>query len=67
MILKKDKRETIHNLQGDWEGILDWYGVRDQEMRREIIKMAAYEVDCFRKQPFYKKVLNQMPEWNPFK
>lgn len=58
-------KETIHNLLCDWDGILNWYGV-NEEGKREIKKMVAYEVDCYKKMTWYNKLLNKVPEWNPF-
>ncbi len=59
-------KETIHNLQCDWDGICGWYGL-DEEAKREIKKNVAYEVDCYRKMKWYDKLLNKIPEWNPIK
>ncbi|MEK6879272.1 MAG: hypothetical protein AABY22_06660 [Nanoarchaeota archaeon] len=64
------KKETRNNLQCDWEGV---FAFQDSECsvcgcppRREIIEMAVEEIDAYRDQPWWRRLLNKMPEWEPF-
>jgi len=58
-------KETINNLQCDWEGMLEWYGVENEDDRREIKKMIAYEIDCYRKRGFLR-FFKKTPKWEIF-
>jgi len=75
-------KRTVDNLQHDWGSILEDfstcqeehaskniqdYGVDKSQAIHEIKKLIALEVDLYKNQSFLKKVLKELPEWNPFK
>ena len=54
--------ETRYNLQHDWHGMLEWNGILDPESRREIINAVVLEIDAYRNQNVFRRLLNKMPE-----
>jgi len=56
------ENDTFYNLQADWNYELEWAGVSDEKHRRRLKKLVAFEVDCFRNQSWYRRLLNKMPE-----
>lgn len=55
------RKETFFNLQADWDGELEWAGVLDHSEKRIIKNLVAFEVDVFRKQSWWRRLLNLMP------
>ena len=53
-------KETRFNLQCDWQGLLEWHGVKD---KRAIIDCVVFEVDAYRNQPWWRKLFNLLPKW----
>jgi hypothetical protein len=59
-------KEAIFNLQHDWDGHLAWFEV-PEKYRRQIKQMVVAEVDAYRKQVWWRRLLNLTPRWNPFR
>ncbi len=54
-------RKTIMNLRADWDGELEWAGVSCEEEKRRLKRLVAFEVDAFREQSWWRRLLNLMP------
>ncbi|MBU0650258.1 hypothetical protein KKG63_03645 [Patescibacteria group bacterium] len=61
-ILIRRNWETRYNLQADWKGELEWIGITSEEDIRHIKNLVVMEVDAFRYQSWWRRLLNLLPE-----